>query len=424
MSSIYALRLKSMTTCLSTLRTDCSNCRLSPPTPTLPPLPPHPSTCSSTICCSSHNRCHQTLCQNYEILSKIGEGTYGQVFKANCTTTGRLVAIKKIINRYKTDDHIHNEINLLNKIKHKNVIELIDKFDSSQDYRCSSSSSSSSDGYGKRFGDKMDEINDNNNNNDDNENQRPSSGRQQIHKYLVFEFCDFDLRAILYELRQRLSFAEIKNILRQILEGIAYIHDRQVIHRDIKPENILVDITGRVRIADFGFAKALQTISWNGFSSKVVTLAYRAPELLVNYRFYGTAIDMWSVGCLMAELWSPGDGPLFMATDEYDQLMQISRLCGPINSVSLLGVQNMYFMSNLYLPQMFRRNVRKTFAIRCTPETNSVDLFDKLLCLNIKNRVSATDALKHPLFNTEPQDCDISQTLKTFLNINSNNNNN
>ncbi|CAG2115179.1 unnamed protein product [Medioppia subpectinata] len=334
-----------------------------------------------------------STCHNYELLTLIGEGTYGQVFKAQDVSTGRLVAIKKIINRLTSDEHIRNEINLLDQIRHRNIVQLIDRYDSREDevYEPYVSNSKSS-----------------------NTTTTTTPCHQTIAQYLVFEFCDFDLHQLLYDMRLQLSLAHIKNILRQILKGMAYMHDRQVLHRDVKPENILVNARGKVRIADFGFAQCLSGVSWSGFSAKVVTLAYRAPELLVGYRFYGTPIDMWSVGCLMAEFWTRA-GPLMDGDDERQQLIKISRLCGPINSVSLLGVRDMYFMSDLYLPQMCRRRVRQMFAVQCVDDSNAVDLFDRLLSVNVDRRITAAQALQHPLFAAEPKACDICHSLRSMF---------
>lgn len=347
MSSVYAMRFKSM------VRTGLS--------------------AKAGINCKSEHHCR------YRLLDKIGEGTYGTVFRAVDAYSGRVVAVKKMRKKVITESVIRNEIDLLSKIRHKNVVQITDEYET-----------------------------------DDSSQRTGVTGAQPLsHHYLVLEFCDFDLHQILYEMQIEFSFSQIKNILQQILEGIAHIHECKVIHRDVKPENILVNRAGRVQIADFGFAQSLNHYSSSGFSSKVVTLAYRAPELLVGYRFYGTAIDMWSVGCIMYELWSRS-GPVMVAADEYHQLIQISRLCGPINSNSLLGVNNMCFMSDLYLPQFYCRKTKQLFAIKCTEETNACDLFDRLLCLNINDRITAKSALSHSLFAEEPKPSDISEKLLDF----------
>ena len=367
MSSVYALRLKSMANKCLTAKSFTAN--FAPKRPKSGPDLAFGQSC------------------DYELIGKIGEGSYGTVYKAVDMSSGRVVAIKRIINRMTNDSMIRNEVDLLSRIRHKNIIELIDKFDSED----------------------VIAVRD--------RNQSISASNQTLSQYLVFEFCDFDLRQILYEFRIEFTFGEIKNILQQILEGIDYIHDKQVIHRDIKPENILINQCGRVRIADFGFAQSFHKYSPNGFPSKVVTLAYRAPELLVDYPFYGTAIDMWSVGCLMAELWSR-EGPLMAGADEYQQIILISRLCGPINSRSVLGVNDIYFTTDLYLPQHYRRKVKQKFVLKCCEDTNAVDLFDRLLCLNIFKRISAKNALNHSFFSTDPQICDISTKFKAITDCN------
>ena len=321
----------------------------------------------------------------YHLLDKIGEGTYGTVFRALDTITGRLVAVKRMRRRAITDALVRNEIDLLTKIRHKNIVQLRDQYE--EELTLSG-----------------------------NDCQHKTATHPLSHHFLVFELSEFDLHTILYEMRIEFSLAQIKNILHQILEGVAHIHECQVLHRDIKPENILLNRSGRVLIADFGFAQSVRRYSSSGFSSKVVTLAYRAPELLVGYRFYGPAIDMWSVGCLMFELFSRL-GPMMSGVDEYQQLIQISRLCGPINSHSLLGVSNMCFMSDLYLPQFYRRKTRQLFAIKCCEETDACDLFDRMLCLNVDHRITATSALTHSMFATDPKPCDITEKLQNFVSV-------
>jgi len=307
-------------------------------------------------------------------MTKIGEGTFGQVFQAEHINTCKVVAIKKIMSSCKSDVYVQNEIKLLQMMKHKNIIELIEIFHS-KDFSIDNNSNDSI-------------------------------------QYLVFEFCDFDLCELLYNTSVKFSFGEIKNILYQVLEGLSYVHHRAVLHRDLKPANILINKSGLVRIADFGLAKSLYPCSPNGFSSKVVTLAYRPPELLLGCRYYGTAVDMWSIGCIMAEMWTRS--PILPGIDECHQLLLINKLCGPINSTTLLGIDNFYYLSDLYLPQLHPRRVKEMFISECIDDQNAADLFDGLLCINPAKRISARRALDHNFFLSDPKPCDISNTLQKY----------
>jgi cyclin-dependent kinase 9 len=314
----------------------------------------------------SNGKCEENRFK-YKIMTKIGEGTFGQVFQAEHINTCKVVAIKKIMNNCRSDDYIENEIKLLQMMKHKNIIKLIEIFS----------------------------IN---------------NSSKDLIQYLVFEFCDYDLCELLYNTKIQFSFGEIKNILYQVFEGLSYIHQSAVLHRDLKPANILISKTGLVRIADFGLAKSLCSYPPNGFSSKVVTLAYRPPELLLGHRFYGTSVDMWSVGCIMAEFWTKT--PIFPGIDDHQQLLLISQLCGPINSTTLLGLDKFYYLSDLYLPQLYPRRVKQMFINELIDDSNAADLFDRLLCINPTKRISARSALEHSFFISDPKPCDISKTLQ------------
>ena len=120
--------------------------------------------------------------------------------------------------------------------------------------------------------------------------------------YLVFEYLKHDLQGLI-NMKLFLSLPQIKCIMHQILVGMAYLHKQHVIHRDIKGANILISQQGVVKLADFGLAR----IFYPGnekvhYTNKVVTLWYRAPELLLGSRNYTEAVDMWSVGCVFAEM--------------------------------------------------------------------------------------------------------------------------
>ena len=143
--------------------------------------------------------------------------------------------------------------------------------------------------------------------------------------YLVMEFVENDLKTILSTMRTRFLPSEIKTLMRQILSAVASMHSHWIVHRDLKTSNLLMTNRGRIKIADFGLARMFGD-PLREMTSLVVTLWYRAPELLLGTKIYDTAVDMWSVGCIFAELLLKE--PLFPGKNETDQLSRIIRLLG------------------------------------------------------------------------------------------------
>jgi cyclin-dependent kinase 9 len=135
-----------------------------------------------------------------------------------------------------------------------------------------------------------------------------ASTKYKSHFYLVFEFCEHDLAGLLSNPTVKFSLGEQKKIMHQLLNGLYYIHKNFILHRDMKTANILVTKEGKLKLADFGLARAIEQPKADNqatrYTNRVVTLWYRPPELLLGERCYGKAIDMWGAGCIMAELWT------------------------------------------------------------------------------------------------------------------------
>ncbi|KAL5679016.1 hypothetical protein ACJX0J_005401, partial [Zea mays] len=228
----------------------------------------------------------------YEKVEKIGEGTYGVVYKALDKATNETIALKKI--RLEQEDEgvpstAIREISLLKEMNHGNIVRLHDVVHSE-----------------KRI-------------------------------YLVFEYLDLDLKKFMDSCPE---FAKnptlIKSYLYQILHGVAYCHSHRVLHRDLKPQNLLIDRrTNALKLADFGLARAFG-IPVRTFTHEVVTLWYRAPEILLGARQYSTPVDVWSVGCIFAEM--VNQKPLFPGDSEIDELFKIFRILGTPNEQSWPGV--------------------------------------------------------------------------------------
>uniref|UniRef100_G3Q1J9 Cell division protein kinase 5 n=1 Tax=Gasterosteus aculeatus aculeatus TaxID=481459 RepID=G3Q1J9_GASAC len=197
--------------------------------------------------------------QKYEKLEKIGEGTYGTVFKAKNRETHEIVALKRV--RLDDDDEgvpssALREICLLKELKHKNIVRLHDVLHSDKKLT------------------------------------------------LVFEYCDQDLKKYFDSCNGDLDPETVKSFMYQLLKGLAFCHSRNVLHRDLKPQNLLINRNGELKLADFGLARAFG-IPVRCYSAEVVTLWYRPPDVLFGAKLYSTSIDMWSAGCIFAGLY-PG----------------------------------------------------------------------------------------------------------------------
>ena len=143
--------------------------------------------------------------------------------------------------------------------------------------------------------------------------------------YLQFEYIKHDLQGLINK-GVKFNLAQLKSIMKGVLKGIMYLHSKNIIHRDIKGANILIDENGMVKIADFGLARVIFPNMKLNYTTKVVTLWYRAPEILLGHRNYSDKVDMWSVGCLFYELFT--GKVLFRSNNEKDQIEEIFKLCG------------------------------------------------------------------------------------------------
>nr|XP_054767517.1 cyclin-dependent-like kinase 5 [Lytechinus pictus] len=192
--------------------------------------------------------------QKYERLEKIGEGTYGTVFKAKNRDTQEIVALKRV--RLDDDDEgvpssALREICLLKELKHKNIVQLYDVLHSEKKLT------------------------------------------------LVFEYCDQDLKKYFDTCNGEIDPDTVKSFMYQLLRGLAFCHSHHVLHRDLKPQNLLINKNGELKLADFGLARAFG-IPVRCYSAEVVTLWYRPPDVLFGAKVYTTSIDMWSAGCIFA----------------------------------------------------------------------------------------------------------------------------
>lgn len=210
--------------------------------------------------------------------------------------------------------------------------------------------------------------------------------------YLVFDYMDFDLKQCLdRHFSGGMPHRLLQSCLLQILRALAFCHARLVLHRDLKPQNVLIDHTGTVKLADFGLARAFQPK--RSYTQEVVTLWYRAPELLLGMSGYSSSVDLWSTGCILAELTCCR--PLFPGDSEIDQLFKIFRLLGTPREEHWPGVTALPNFQTA-----FPKWKGEPLASRCQAVSPDIgDLIAKLVCYDPAARLDANEAIAHRCFD-------------------------
>jgi len=214
---------------------------------------------------------------------------------------------------------------------------------------------------------------------------------------LVFEYLDQDLKQYLDECRGEIALEDMKSFLYQLFKGIAFCHNKRVLHRDLKPQNLLINRKGELKLADFGLARAFG-IPMKNYSHEVVTLWYRAPDVLLGSRKYSTPIDIWSIGCIFAEMAT--GRPLFPGGNTNDQLLHIFRVLGTPNTQSWPAVADLPDWDDNF-PQFPAKDLRNV-----VPDLSDegYELLDKCLQYDPSKRITAEAALNHPYFSDIPQE--------------------
>ncbi|KAG6123582.1 negative regulator of the PHO system [Claviceps humidiphila] len=285
---------------------------------------------------------------SFQQLEKLGEGTYATVFKGRNRQTGELVALKEIHldSEEGTPSTAIREISLMKELKHENIVALYDVIHT--------------------------------------ENKL----------MLVFEFMDGDLKRYMDVNGERgaLQPNVIKSFMYQLLKGIEFCHHNRVLHRDLKPQNLLINSKGVLKLGDFGLARAFG-IPVNTFSNEVVTLWYRAPDVLLGSRTYNTSIDIWSAGCIMAEMFT--GRPLFPGTTNEDQIVRIFRIMGTPTERTWPGISQFPEYKPTF--QMYATQDLRSILHAIDPV--GIDLLQRMLQVRPELRISAHDALQHPWFS-------------------------
>jgi serine/threonine protein kinase len=210
--------------------------------------------------------------------------------------------------------------------------------------------------------------------------------------YLVFEFLDQDLKRYMDSVREPMSSLLVKSYLYQLLRGIAYCHAHRVLYRDLKPQNLLIDRQGALKLADFGLARAFG-IPLRPYTHEVVTLWYRAPEILLGSRNYSTPVDIWAIGCIFAEMVMKR--PLFPGDSEIDELFRIFRTLGTPSEIIWPGVSKLPDYSHANFPQWSPQPLNKVVPLM---DPLALDLLERMLRYEPSKRISAKEALDHPYF--------------------------
>ena len=312
--------------------------------------------------------------KEYKLISDpIGSGSYGTVFKGNyiglklyAEKNGipETVALKKINTKDETEGFpitALREIMVMKTFNHKNILKLLEVV------------------Y----------------------DLKKENNQTKYDIYLVFEYMEHDLCTIICN-RIKYELSHIKFIFNELVLGLEYLHNSGVLHRDIKPSNILLNNKGGIKIGDFGLARFFSNVAKKRYTNKVVTVCYRAPELLLGENNYSKEIDIWSLGCILLELLT--GNIVFGADNEKDVFLLICKKCGSPDETNWPNVTSMKYYSSLIPEIKYENRLEKKYY----PNIDEVtfDLIKRMLTLNPKQRITIEEIKKHPYLTThEPKMC-------------------
>lgn len=297
----------------------------------------------------------------YTTLKQLGDGTYGSVVMGKSNESGELVAIKRMKRKFYSWDECMNlrEVKSLKKLNHANVVKLKEVI------------------------------------------------RENDQLYFVFEYMKENLYQLMKDRRKLFPESVIRNISFQILQGLSYIHKNGFFHRDMKPENLLCMGPELVKIADFGLAREIRAKP--PYTDYVSTRWYRAPEVLLRSSTYSSPIDLWAVGCIMAELYTLR--PLFPGNSEVDEIFKICQVLGTVKKPDWPEGYHLASAMNFRFPQCVPTHL-KTLIPNASSE--AITLMKDMLQWDPKRRPTAVQALRYPYFHVGQVlgSCSQSQELK------------
>nr|XP_057916212.1 serine/threonine-protein kinase MAK isoform X3 [Doryrhamphus excisus] len=286
------------------------------------------------------------MMNRYTTLKQLGDGTYGSVLMGRSNESGELVAIKRMKRKFYSWDECMNlrEVKSLKKLNHANVVKLKEVI------------------------------------------------RENDHLYFVFEYMKENLYQLMKDRENKMfSENEIRNIMFQVLSGLAFVHKHGFFHRDMKPENLLCMGPELVKIADFGLAREIR--SKPPYTDYVSTRWYRAPEVLLRSSTYSSPIDLWAVGCIMAELYTLR--PLFPGNSEVDEIFKICQVLGTVKKLDWSEGYHLASAMNFRFPQCVPTPLRTLIP---NASSEAITLMKDLLQWDPKKRPTAVQALRYPYF--------------------------
>ncbi|KAF5270973.1 hypothetical protein FQA39_LY08276 [Lamprigera yunnana] len=292
----------------------------------------------------------------FQLLNHINEGTYGVVYRARDKHNNDIVALKRLkMEKEKEGFPITSlrEINTLLKGQHPNIVTVREIV----------------------VGNNMDKI------------------------FIVMDYLEHDLKSLIEIMRgkkQSFTAAEVKCLMKQLLCAIAYLHDNWILHRDLKTSNLLLSQNGILKVGDFGLAREYGS-PLKVYTPIVVTLWYRAPELLLGIKPYSTTIDVWSVGCIFGELALMN--AVFPGKSEIDELHRIFKLLGTPNKNTWPGFNKIATVQKIKLVQYPNNKLSQRFNML---SVQGQTLLQQLLTCDPNQRITAEDAHNHPYFNEFP----------------------
>ncbi|GAB6027811.1 hypothetical protein CHUAL_002041 [Chamberlinius hualienensis] len=303
-------------------------------------------------CTAACALCFVILCmQRYQILRELGDGTYGQVVLGINKQTGDKVAIKRMKRKYYSWEECMElrEVKSLKKLSHANVIKLKEVI------------------------------------------------REDGTLYFVFEYMKENLYQLMKN-RDNKPFPEsvIRNIMYQVLQGLAFMHKHGFFHRDMKPENLLCNGSDVVKIADFGLAREVR--SQPPYTDYVSTRWYRAPEVLLRSTYYSSPIDLWAVGCITAELYT--FRALFPGSSEIDEIFKVCSILGTPSKTDWLEGHQLAAAMNFKFPH-FTESPMSQLIPNASKE--ALILMKDMLKWNPSKRPTAVQALRYPYFQVSPK---------------------